>query len=362
MKRIIFTVTNDLNYDQRMQRICSSVAAAGFNVVLLGRQMKESLPLTGQSFSQKRLYCIFQKGPLFYIEFNLRLFFCLLFQKADAICAIDLDTILPVYFVSFFRKKKRLYDAHELFTEQKEIVTRPFIHRCWLAIERFTVPKFPIGYTVNEFIAGELARRYGVHYLVIRNLPVYKELPEQRATEKFLIYQGAVNEGRSFETLIPAMREIDCRLRIFGTGNFLEQARQLIRTNQLEDKIILEGMALPEELLKITPQAYLGIMLFESTGLNQYQSLSNRFFDYIMAGIPQLCVAYPAYQQINDQFQIACMIPDTATETIVKALQELLSDQSLHERLQRNCLSARKILNWENEEKKLKDLYGQLWE
>lgn len=362
LKRIIFTVTNDLNYDQRMQRICTSVAQAGFDVQLIGRKTKNSLPLANQLFNQKRLYCFFQKGILFYVEYNLRLFFFLLFQKTDVLCAIDLDTILPVYFVSFFRKKKRVYDAHELFTEQKEIVTRPFIHKCWRAIERFVVPKFSAGYTVNEFIAHELEKKYGVKYDIIRNLPIYIDLPEKKMipTEKFFIYQGAVNEGRSFETLIPAMAKVDSQLRIYGQGNFMQQARQLIQEYQLEGKVILAGVALPADLKKITPQAFLGIMLFEQTGLNQYQSLSNRFFDYIMAGIPQLCVAYPAYQKINDEFHVAFMINDTATETIAHALNHILANHTLYETLERNCLEARKVLNWENEEKILKTFYIQL--
>ncbi len=39
MKRRIFcTVTNDLNYDQRMIRICTSLVRAGYEVVLVGRE------------------------------------------------------------------------------------------------------------------------------------------------------------------------------------------------------------------------------------------------------------------------------------------------------------------------------------
>ncbi len=38
MKKIVFTVTNDLTYDQRMHRICSSLARAGYTVQLIGRE------------------------------------------------------------------------------------------------------------------------------------------------------------------------------------------------------------------------------------------------------------------------------------------------------------------------------------
>jgi hypothetical protein len=98
-----------------MNRICSSLSAAGYSVVLVGRKLENSLPLQPKNFLQFRLRCIFNKGFPFYAEYNLRLFFFLLFRKMDAICAIDLDTILPVYLVSAIRGRKRIYDAHEFF-------------------------------------------------------------------------------------------------------------------------------------------------------------------------------------------------------------------------------------------------------
>ncbi|MEK0440993.1 MAG: hypothetical protein RLZZ504_1909, partial [Bacteroidota bacterium] len=49
-RRIIFTVTNDLAFDQRMQRICGSMAAAGYAVTLVGRLRNTSQALPNQSF------------------------------------------------------------------------------------------------------------------------------------------------------------------------------------------------------------------------------------------------------------------------------------------------------------------------
>jgi len=338
-----------------MQRICSTLAANGFNVTLVGRKMKDSAALKELSFKQKRLSLFFQTGFAFYAEYNLRLFFYLLFNKADIFYAVDLDTILPCYFVSAIKRKKRIYDAHELFTEQKEIITRSAVHKFWLSIEKFAVPKFKDGYTVNIFIKEELKRRYGVEYGIIRNLPNYYEFTHQKkkAEENFIIYQGAVNEGRSFETLIPAMKQVDILLKVYGKGNFFEQAKNLIATNKLEKKIELAGYILPEQLKQITQQAYIGLTLFEKTGLNQYYSLSNRFFDYIMAGIPQVCVNYPEYKAVNDKYNVAFMIDDTNEQTIADALNKLLHDATLHQQLKQNCLKARKELNWQEEEIKV---------
>jgi glycosyltransferase involved in cell wall biosynthesis len=285
-------------------------------------------------------------------------------MKFDADCygAVDLDTILPNYFASEIRGKKRVYDAHELFTEQKEIITRRFIYRIWLQVEKFAVPKFENGYTVNDFIAREFEKKYDVKYAVVRNLPNLRPLNVEKVkTETFIIYQGAVNEGRSFETLIPAMKEVNAPLEIFGHGNFFDKAKQLINDYKLQDKVKLKGAVEPEVLNTITPRAHLAVMLFEDTGLNQYQSLANRFFDYIMAGVPQICVNYPQYRVINDKFGVAYLINDTKTETIANALNLLLANSVVYEELRQNCLKAREELNWQAEEKVVTDFYRRIF-
>ena len=300
-------------------------------------------------------------GFLFYAEYNIRLFFYLLFSNADIFCAVDLDTMIPVYLVSFLKKKKRVYDAHELFTGLQEVVTNQKVYHFWLWIEKIFVPKFPAGYTVSGWIADEFNRRYGVQYPVIRNLPETYSVGQHRLKqEKWIIYQGSVNEGRCFETLVPAMKEVNARLVICGKGNFLNQTAELVKEYGLESKIIFKGAVTPGELRLFTPCAYLGITLFEATGMNQYHSLANRFFDYCMAGIPQLCVNYPEYAAINDQYQIALLINDTRPETIAAGLNELLADTVLYQTLQQNCYKAREYLNWEQEEKALLLFYQNL--
>jgi glycosyltransferase involved in cell wall biosynthesis len=344
-----------------MQRICSSLAKEGYKVTLIGRKLTTSLPLKSQSYKQLRLSCWFTSGKLMYLEFNLRLFLFLLFHSFDVICAIDLDTILPCYFNSVIKRKKRVYDAHELFTELKEIVTRPKIQRIWLKVERFTVPKFKHGYTVNQFIAHELKRRYSVEYAIVKNLPILKPYAGRaKKANPFIIYQGAVNEGRSFETLIPAMKTVQGKLLICGNGNFFDEVKKLIKKHKIADKVELRGYVAPEELAKLTPTAHAAVTLFENTGLNQYYSLANRFFDYIMAGVPQVCVGYPEYEAINDKYGIAYLIYNTNAETISTALNNLLSDDVLYQTIHRNCLKAREILNWETEEKVLVEFYKKL--
>jgi len=295
-------------------------------------------------------------------------FFFLLLKQMDAVCAIDLDTILPCLLVSKLKNVPRVYDAHELFTELKEVVSRPAIHRFWLWVEKKSVPQFQYGYTVNQFIADEMKRRYGVQYRVIRNLPFAKagapltEVQPLLASlpPRFFLYQGAVNEGRSFETLIPAMQQVVIPLVIAGDGNFMDTLKGLIRQYGVENKVIVLGAVAPDMLRKLTPKAWYGLTLFESTGLNQYYSLANRFFDYIQAGIPQLCVNYPEYEAINRHYRIAYLINDLSPDSLANTLNKLAVDRVLYKELQSACAIAAQALCWENEEQRLKDVYQNL--
>lgn len=343
-----------------MIRICNSLGSAGYEVSLIGVRRKNSIPLIHQSFNQKRLPIAFQKGPLFYLEINIRLFFHLLFKKAEIFCCIDLDTMLPVYFASVLRKKIRVYDAHEYFSQQKEIITRPKIYRIWNYIERYFVPRFYNGYTVAESIADEFRKKYKVNYEVIRNVSTLKTLGETSVKTKSILYQGSINEARGFEYLIPAMKEVNASLFIYGDGNFLQQANQLIVDNQLQKKVFIKGKVIPEKLNEITTKSYIGINLVENLGLNQYFSLANKFFDYIQYCIPQITMDFPEYKRINDQFEVAVLISDLNIKSVAKAINQLLNDEALYKRLENNCLPARKAINWENEEKKLVRFYEKL--
>src|SRR5690606_2388365 len=149
-----------------------------------------SLPLQKMPFRQARIAGIFHRGFLFYAEFNIRLFFYLVWKRVDVICAIDLDTIIPCYMISVLKKILRVYDAHELFCVMKEVVSRPRIYTIWKWIKQKTVPRFKSDYTANSIIANEFHNMYGLNYAVIRNITKLSGLTIPVKTEKYLLYQG----------------------------------------------------------------------------------------------------------------------------------------------------------------------------
>ncbi len=365
MPRILCTVTNDLTYDQRMIRICTSLAGAGYEVWLVGRKRASSRPLKEEPFRQKRLPCFFEKGKLFYLEYNLRLFFFLLATPFDVVCAVDLDTILPGFLVSRLKGKPCVYDAHEYFTEVPEVARRPAVKRIWEGVARLTVPRLKYAYTVGKGLAGLLEERYGAPFSVIRNVPRLSGRPAKAAEpvsgRPAILYQGVLNEGRGLEFVIGAMHEIEgAELWLAGEGDLSENLREQVRRQRLDGKVRFLGYLSPAELHALTPQAHIGLNLLENKGLSYYYSLANKAFDYIQAGVPSLNMAFPEYLALQQEYGVFVLLKELSPTAISTAVNTLLEDERLYNQIRDNCLRAGMVLNWEKEEQLLLDFYRRI--
>jgi len=363
MARILCTVTNDLSYDQRMLRICSTLAGAGYAVLLVGRKRPSSIPLKSRPFEQQRLPCLFQKGKRFYLEYNLRLFLYLLTARADVLCAVDLDTLLPAFLVSRLRGLPLVYDAHEYFTEVPELAHRPGTKRIWEALARALIPRLDRAYTVGEELAAELGRRYGTTFGVIRNVP-FRRTPNAAGRPPHppvLLYQGALNAGRGLEEAILAMRELPgTRLWLAGEGDLSGELRALTRREGLTGRVRFLGYVEPERLWEITPRATLGLNLLAEQGLNYYYSLANKVFDYIQAGIPSINPDFPEYRKLRARYGCLILLPTLDPQALAAAVRALLNDDSAYDNLCSACRCAAVELHWEKESEKLLDIYSEL--
>ncbi len=363
VKKIIFTVTNDLSYDQRMARICGTLSTANYEVEIVGRKRKNSSLLKHKNYKQTRLNCIFQKGKLFYVEYSFRLFFYLLFHRVDIISSVDLDSLMACTFVAKIRSKKLVFDAHEYFTEVPEVTNRKFTKKIWQTVGKLCIPQTNIAYTVGESLAEIFTTKYHKVFEVIRNVPLINENyvnPQLSYYDnKTIIYQGDLNEGRGLEQTIEAMQYIDAELWIAGNGLLMDKLKELAQQFNVVNRVKFLGYIYPDELKKITQQATIGINLLENKGLSYYYSLANKFFDYLHAEIPQVCAPFPEYQKINNQYHIALLCECDVIQ-IKNTLNRLLTDEILYKKLQTECNKAKQIFNWQHEEQKLLSIYSNV--
>jgi len=366
VKKAIVSVTNDLNSDQRVHKMCTSLQEMGFEVLLVGRKLPTSLPLE-RPYSTHRMSLLFKKGPAFYAFFNLRLFFFLLFRKADVLVSNDLDTLMANAWAKKWKGANLVYDSHEYFTEVPELVQRPKVQRFWEKIERKYLPKAQAMLTVNESIAQKYRLAYNREVRVVRNMPRFSPLQEVQSKEvlglptdkTILIMQGAwINVDRGAEELVQAMQFVNnALLLIIGGGDVFEKLKQLVSELHLGQKVCIKGKIPYEELRHYTANAAIGITLDKPTNLNYKLSLPNKLFDYIHAGCAVLASDLPEVGRVVKENKVGVIVPDHEPKTIANAINALISNAAELERFQKNAKAVAPQLSWQNEEAVLKEVY-----
>lgn len=360
LKKIIVSVTNDLSTDQRVDKVCCTLHKNGFEIVLIGRKLKNSQPLN-RNYSTKRIRLFFNKGFLFYAEYNFRLFFILFFSKKDILLSNDLDTLLPNFLVSWLQGKKIVYDSHELFPEIPELVHKPLVKKCWSNLEAWILPKLKNSYTVCKSIAAFYHKEHQTDFKTIMNLPREKEIqlgmfPFNTKDKKIILYQGAVNLGRGLELMIDTMPYLkNTLLVIIGDGDIIDDLKQCVHEKKLNNYIYFLGKISPIELHKLTPLADLGISVEEDLGLNYRYALPNKIFDYIQAEVPILVSNLPEMKQIVLNYKVGEIVKSRNPKELATQIKRLLEKDFSTE-----LKKAKKELVWEKQEEKLLSIFNNL--
>lgn len=358
--RAIVCVTNDLSTDNRVHRTCVVLRELGHEVLLVGRLLPQSLPLQ-RPYATRRMRLLFRKGPLFYAEYNLRLFFLLLFTRAGLLVANDLDTLPACWLAK--GKRELVYDSHEYFTEVPELQGR-FARRVWLAIERWIFPRLEHVITVNGSIAHAYRERYGVPVEVVRNIPMHKELGPLPARKELgipddrfvLILQGSgINVDRGGEEAVLAMKELPgALLLIIGGGDAWPVLERLVQEHGLADRVRLLPRMPYERMMQYTRNADLGLSLDKDSSLNYRFSLPNKLFDYFRAHIPALVSDLPEVAGIVRKYEAGIVIPRVEPALIAAEARRLMADRARRDALRLRAIFAATELDGEREKEALK--------
>jgi glycosyltransferase involved in cell wall biosynthesis len=299
---------------------------------------------------------------MFYVCLNARLLIYYIFNKADFILANDLDCLASAGIASKLKKVKIIYDSHELFTEVPELENKPRKKKIWLKIEKKFIKRAGASYTVCQPIADYYNKLYDINMQVIRNLPQLRTFSNDYKTRpKLLIYQGALNKERGIEIMIEMMQYIpDYQLFIAGKGNLEKELQQLTNELNLSKKIKFVGVLDFDALYNLTKTARVGFSLEQGKSLNYKYSLPNKIFDYIQAGVPVICSDLPEMSKIVNNYNCGINIKTSNPQELAEYLQSLLADNTQLNKFHQNCKNAAQELNWENEEKKLREIITAL--
>jgi glycosyltransferase involved in cell wall biosynthesis len=369
-KRIIVSVTSDIVSDNRVKKVCDTLYKMGFDIILAGRKLPQSIKVLDRNYPVVRFRLPFTKGFLFYSCYNIRLLWFLMFSGFDLLLSNDLDTLPANLIAAKIKGKPVVYDSHEYFTETPELINRSFVRKFWLTLEQFLVPHLKYAITVCDPIAKIYFEKYGVKFHVVRNFSKslnFKTGREIEYTAKnifgrddIILYQGALNAGRGLEYAIMAMQHVrEACLVIAGDGDIKNELENLVVREGLTGRVKFIGRLTSEELAKYTPGAKIGISVEEDLGLSYHYALPNKLFDYIQSLVPVVVTDLPEMSAIVRKYNIGEVTPSLIPEELAAIFNRMLRDDIKREEYRRNLKIAAEELTWENEEKKIVRIFSR---
>ncbi len=365
--RICFLIINPFDYDSRARLICRDIVQAGYELDIIttgGDEPKtfegaavHYIPQSTRYFRQRR-----------FIEFNLKAADIAGRLKPDIVHAVDLDTLWAAVTAAKKSGGKVVYEARELYTELLALRKRPVVKWFWRRLEKRFIHKANCVVTINHSIGNELLRRYNIKDpTVVMNVaetpsidPPINIRQKFNLTQKFvLIYQGVLRPGQGIDRALRAIKGVpDTGILFVGDGPYRALIDEMTRQLDIEDRVRFAGVVPPEQLPSYTVGADAGLLLMESTALNNYLALPQKLFQYIMAGTPPIVTDLPELKRVVEDDDLGLVLKNDNSAEDAKAISDFL--QKKLARAVQNCHKVKSKYSWENEGKKLMDIYGEL--
>ncbi len=385
--RVCMNVLNPSRTDERVMREATALVEAGYDVTIVDVEHDSSRP-SDEMFRGVRLRhaLLPQRFNRYYKPTNgtawmafklLRIFYAIWLvtcTAADVYHAHDITALLPCYLAAIVRRKKLVFDAHELPLVQPHIVKRRVTHGLAVWLLRLLMHRCDAAITVSPPLVDVMRGLYGgPRAWVIRNAPLYQALDRSdklrerlglASDTRIALYQGGIQENRSLDILVRAAQYLDPRIVIviMGDGPLAAPLAEMITNDGVGDRVKMLPAVRYQELLSWTASADLGLLLFNPNySLSIKHSLPNKLFEYLMAGLPILTTEMDAIVDIVRQYDVGSVAPAWEPKVIGDAISTELADSERRAIMRGNALrAAQYALCWEVEKIQLEEFYRRL--
>jgi len=342
-EKICMVTTSFLDYDTRILKEAETLAKY-YDLTILTKKYDRPIILKKSNFKIKRIK--YFKFGIFLLNI-LSSFFSLTLaafkENPDIYHAHDLDGLLCAYLPSLIKRRKLIYDSHELWSGLPNFSNLKGVRWLIPLLEKLLMTKVYQGITVNESIAEILEKKYNKPFLPIynfSNIPKGKKqfsLKKKYPNQKIILHLGKTSELRG-------------------------QAQIDLATKFLPDhfKTVFIKDIPPDDIVATINEADIGLALTQKSSLSYYYSLPNKLFQYIAAEVPVLGSNFPEIKKVILENQIGEVVDPSNPKLIAQKILEMMKSEN-QKKYRRNLKGlARKKYNWDEESKKLLLFYEDL--
>lgn len=302
-----------------------------------------------------------------YIEWQLKIYSRFRNCRVTMVNCHSLPVLPLGALFKLLKKVTLIYDTHELETEGAGSVG---IKRLlYNGVEALFIHFADAVITVNESISEWYRKTYKLDRVAtVRNIPPQPDLDSSTNggifKQKFgisdqdilYIFQGNFGPGRGIQILLDVFSKVDPHKHVVFMG-FGDLEETILSYEKRFANIHFQPAVSPQEIIKYTRGADIGLCLQENIGLNYYLSLPNKLFEYIMSGVPAIVSDFPEMARVINEGKCGWKVP-VKQEDLYQLVQQI-SIGDIHEK-QRNALEYRKSLGWHVEERSLLAVYNDL--
>jgi len=224
----------------------------------------------------------------------------IMYYEPDLIIAHDLPMLAPGALAAELAGVPLIYDSHELYTEIHTLA--PETAQRLKEIEADLIKLPAAVFTVNEFIAQELAQAYGVPEPgVLYNCTILPpdwsppyDLIRQKlglgSDTKVVLFHGWLASGRNLEHLVDAFRLLPAEhvLVLLGFGDYGAELLARAEAANCADRVFLLDAVPQTEVLYYVASADLGVIPYAPIDRNSYFCSPNKLFDFLLCEVPVL--------------------------------------------------------------------------
>lgn len=368
--KIFYLTMDPIEYKQRLQNQIELARALHFQVQAFSlAESGKACDDSGYPFPLQRIRIRFKRGPLRFILFNFKAFAAMVFRRCDILHFRGLWVVPAVLFYRLFHRCTLVYDANEYFAGHQLFDHSPVRRWIWLSFEKMIITYLDVLITVSE----PLAQFYRDRYPNLRKVEVIRNLPSIRFSDHGkrngpadaggpvrIIFHGFFLPGRALFQIIDAVAslgDLDIKVTLIGEGPLRPALMDRIKRHQPGERIQILPFVPNSELIPLISRSDIGLAVIEPDCINRTYALPNKFFEFIMAGVPVLASTIPTLKAYVEKYGVGKLTDPWNVDEISRTLRYMINHPQERNLWRKNCLVAAEELNWEQESLKMTAIY-----
>jgi glycosyltransferase involved in cell wall biosynthesis len=280
-------------------------------------------------------------------------------EKADLyICHQELPTYIGYRLLN--RGYKVAFDIEDWYSQdllERDRVERPtgLLEK----VERFAMKNAAYCSVTSEAVAKRISTEYSSKAPLF---PIYNVFPLRNdltvvdksftAPLQLFWFSQTIGPGRGLEQFIEKLNLIEPVVGLHLLGNVGEDYKSHLKNlicnrHQLSFHSTVPMSVLPEKIAKFD----IGLALEMNTPVNTNLTVSNKYFQYLQAGLPVIVSATSGQIEVFDRFRPGILLEDDGMD--LQRLNTFLQDMIGLKAYRKQAVAAAKVYCWENEEEKL---------